>query len=265
MTGFDLCCAFEKMDVPALRTLVQMLTDLLQQHWTPLAQDALNQAQIELARAEKKDDDFYFWLLALLESKLEAPPSGHIISSIVGAANVAFSEGSRNTVRLKDHATALGDMLLLLKGRFRNRMEHIGMLLRLPDPAQRLALLRAEFGVEARNWLTRVVDLWAYRWFALGRFRGAESQGLVYWNPLDYRTTPFCNWLAGQAVDEAKVNRRYDQLKNAIVNDDLEGMFVAWPMVSPKRTNNEADFAAIRDEVALPPFHWYCRTEIISK
>lgn len=120
------------------------------------------------------------------------------------------------------------------------------------------------------------VDTWAYRARNRGQVLALEDNDFSdakYWNPLDDRTTRFCNWLnaPGRNVRTRVLRawiKRYEKAKGRL-SGDLDPEDPGVPEVpvywladpdSPNEAQWERDWR--RGRIGIPGFHVYCRTEI---
>lgn len=118
--------------------------------------------------------------------------------------------------------------------------------------------METAIGVETAAWLPVTIDLWAYRWFTIGRYRALRQRSgpgiIVAQATIDHKTTPFCLWVDGRRIDIAFADKQLSRHLDAVMAGDVDAMMANWPLVNPRQTGDA------REPIGLPPYHARCRT-----
>ena len=260
---FDACCGgITKMDIPEVQAVILMIEPVIERVWDEM----LDAAALQVSEASK-DEQGPEWILLLTMSLWQA---------LLGASArqeylQVFRDAAARLGAGEKAYTAAQDMMLSIRGRFHLLEDGVRSIL-LRRPKNR-AMLRSEFeGVfgPTRKWSAPLADTWAYKWRWIGdalTLRRLRTAVFRYWNPLDERTTPFCQWLvrSGRTVTVGKILQRVNQIERAIVENNVEMAIKAYPLLSFTGRETDADFNRLyqANDLAAPPFHWRCRTRLL--
>ena len=114
-----------------------------------------------------------------------------------------------------------------------------------------------------------IADAWAYRQYNIGRFIAMRAAGVkvfeAFNNPPDGpddRTTNFCRWVHLKPIKVERIERQLNVLAQAVREDDRALIETAWPLLSLSGSPSISDFRLMFLGVALPPYHWRCRTVV---
>jgi hypothetical protein len=124
--------------------------------------------------------------------------------------------------------------------------------------------------LRGRRSVITALDLWAYRWHSIGSFEGLVAQSgpdkviIAVNNPPsgpDERTTPFCRWVHGKTISVTQSRRQMQSYLAAIAQRDAAAAKAAWPVLSAVDASGEGvSFEVSFQRMALPPYHFFCRT-----
>lgn len=257
----DACCSIHKQDIPEVESVISLLRPAAEQHWNAVLDGVVRSA------VERENEQGPEWLLALMaevDRVISGPPAREVRSVLRSGVNRlrASSEAS----------VAVGDLLLLLKGRWQIRRDQISAILdrRLPEPQLRLALSAIfDQPIPRQRWLPTLLSTWAYRWYSLGgalSSSGPDTQEFRYTNPLTPTTTPFCRWLveSGRKITLATVREFVNDLRQSQIEGEIEQAMEAAPILDLSKLKTEADFREAYENLKLrvPGFHWGCRTQL---
>jgi len=189
------------------------------------------------------------------------------------------------------------DLGLLMRGRVDQRVEdvrrHLELFLtnraaRTPAPASPPSALpgavtsrdswreqlQTLLGARTNTWLPQTVETWAFRWYNVGGFlgltQGGTSVALVAVNnpPIgpDTHTTPFCDYVHGRTISVSRARLQLGRYISAVRDSNIDGMISAWPLLDNKAATKggPSAFRVRFASLGLPPYHWECRTVVMS-
>lgn len=227
-------------------------------------------------------------LYAALLSRAAAPPAP-ATQSILAAAGRGLLEVGAEAVGLPLDLTmptlgtlpneALDDLLLILRGRLTTRQQEVSTALRAfltrRDLRQGAGLtawraeIRTLLGGGTSDWVPQAVDAWAYRWFNIGGFEAMRESGVTALrlvnNPPhgpDGRTTPFCRLIHGRILQMAPLEAQVRRYRQAVQDDDAGAAMRAWPLHPFTGREPRSELDALAQRAGLPPYHFYCRTQV---
>lgn len=126
--------------------------------------------------------------------------------------------------------------------------------------------LTSVVGIDDTRWLRNVIDVWAYRWYAVAQFRaGRQARQAVARASavLDANTTPFCRWVDGRIISIARAERQIDRHLEAAAEGDIEAVMSNWPLLPASVAGGaQSGFAGAFRGLGLPPYHFGCRTGV---
>ena len=124
--------------------------------------------------------------------------------------------------------------------------------------------------LRGRRSVVTALDLWAYRWHSIGSFEGLIAQSgpdkiiVAFNNPPggpDVRTTPFCGWVHGKVISVTQARRQIQSYLAAVAQRDAPAAMAAWPVLNANDASGEGvSFEVSFQRMALPPYHFFCRT-----
>ena len=236
--------------------------------------------------------------LTVLEEAARAPLPASVQESIGRAVEGLLRDGALSTGLQLDlgreplvRAAARADLQTMLAGRIQTRRSeleaHVRDFLtskRARTPARpgditeavagRAASLQDWLTTSARltglqtdTWLPQVVDVWAYRWFAVGQFLAGDQAGLEVLRARardDQRTTLFCRWVDGRTISVRRARAQVDRQVRLALQGDAEKLMSNWPLLESRitRSSDRSVLARAFRRVGLPPYHFNCRTGV---
>lgn len=289
----DLLPILERFWRRKLDTIFAYVITLLSQYTETDGQDQVDvvwRAKSRGLTTEREVD----MLVASIEERLACPLTTEEAVAVEDRARGLLSAAALSlgylfiTTSPLSYQVARRDLWLLLAGRIDAHREELRELLRqfltdrqtrqavLLSASQDLASLPDEIAIRATSWRTAfegtlgsawstwgppTVDVWAYRWYSMGRFLAGEQNGVRRWvaqNPLDARTTRFCRWVHGKVISSRRVRQQIRRYHSAVINGDVRRMRSIWSLSEPDR--GVGRFRAFFQSSGLPPYHFFCRT-----
>ena len=287
---FDACCSISKQDIPQVEGVIDLVLLMLEELWPDIVENLVDIAVGRLGGVPEPLDseedseaveDFVLALVGALELRLGLvlPLEGQeiILAAVerlllAGGVSIGAAVGLGAATAAGLPQLGLGDLEFSLRGRVQLRRQEIGDLigeaLTSAEPAGELIgdRLRQLLGIQTKMWLPFVVDQWAYRWFNVGTFEGAQQKGIkalvAFNNPPrgpDGKTTPFCFWVHKRAISIGRVRAQLDVFERAVRNNNIRLAIRAWPLLTTT-DGSPTDFANFFLSSGLPPYHGRCRT-----
>lgn len=246
---------------------------------------------------DRRLDTLIAILASIIIQTIRSPFPGDLEAFVRRSARQLLDEGASSISlpsaigrRPEILPTALGDLQTLMSGRVETRIAELNEQIEdfLTNPAARgetVAPPATEGGATSRDewrsrirrlmgagddvpfWIHAATDSWAYRWFVLGQAEAgleADVQEFVLVAVLDERTTRWCRWVNGRRVPRADVEAQVGRHIAAVAARDIEALSSNWPMLPSEiiESPNTENFEQIwrENRMALPPFHFGCRT-----
>lgn len=259
---FDACCrALGKQDVPDVEAVRLLLAGTVLAIW----EESVDRV-IEVTGEAQREDKGPEWILllgTLIWQELWSAPTA--------AQKSLIRDAARRLGAGEKASTAANDLLLQIRGKFQREWAQISPLLQRGVAGEELRPKLKEVFGEPSKWLNPTVDTWAYKWHWIGEALVLRTRGtrlFRYWNPLDIKTTPFCRWLveSGRTISMARILKQVNKIEQAIIDNNVELSLKAWPLLSFKGTETAADFNRlyVENDLTSPPFHFYCRTQLLA-
>lgn len=249
-------------------------------------------------RSDRETEDLALALYGALYRRISLPMPTVEAESVRRVSRLLLTDGGRTVVgragdvSLPSHVGLVPEALLplrgeqdletLLVGRLIERREEVLREFRywVTQPAIRtdawFETLRNLLGAGQDGepatpsfWIpTKALDQWAYRWYSIGAYAQAARRGQALYyvnnppNGPDERTTTFCRWIHGRAVDMQQADGQIALLFQAAQMGSYSLLKSAWPMQTFGKGATTAEFELALDRGALPGFHWRCRTQL---
>lgn len=280
-------------DIPGVQKHITMLLPMLEEVFDQNLEDTLDATLLDIedfTSEESSEEDWVFFLAALWLSTLNdlgtADPAVTRAAKVSGKALVqggARRAGAPLPKGLPGELSApsSGDLMFWFR-RAASSDPSIAALFKdsvrdflkgTRDTVSRLALIRnlREILMKARKALAVMLDLWAYRWNGIGAFEGLsagaetrEIRIIAFNNPPngpDARTTAFCRWVHGKTIEIRRARLQIQAYLGAVEAGDEDAAKAAWPILDSSDARGDgADFEVSFRGLALPPYHFFCRT-----
>ena len=278
-----LACA----DIPSVQRQISMLSPMLLEEYDGAAKKTLDATLLDLEdflAEEPEEEDWLFFGAALWLSLIRDMGAVDMeVDRAVLISGRTLVRGGASTVggplsgMLREIAQPSADDLLFWYRRVLTTDATIDTMLRTFLSGERTRAAKLTFIANLRQLLLRgrrsvitALDLWAYRWHSIGSFEGLVAQSgpdkiiIAVNNPPggpDARTTPFCRWVHGQVISVTQARRQMQGYLAAIAQRDVTAAKAAWPILNASDASGEGvSFEVSFQRMALPPYHFFCRT-----
>lgn len=289
------CCALSKADVPEVEAIKRILTPLIRERLSGVAESLMREWLARLGRFPVGDvdrlkreviDAILTALLADGEGVYSLPFDRDLrqavresVDALLAAGGTISGSPDPTSALLPIQAAAAERELVLLVqeavvGRFGEVRGLLGQFL-TSDAARagqsilgaasifEQQLLRA---LDPQAAVAAAIDSWAYATFSAGLVAASDLRGVVGYQlkaTIDGRETSFCRWVNGRVVPLGRVLRQQAAIRQASLTGDVEAIKRARPFLSSElaRRGNEVQFERFLRRAGLPPFHFGCRTQ----